>query len=137
MKKTFLSWVWFFEVRRLQASWAVLGKGLAQLAGYLLSSKNHIHERNCFQTNFLSNIMKKSTTFINDMLLNFSTLPTLVCIFGSIRIRNNMVNWCMSMGQFPNKVVNTKTVKQNRTIHHIYIHKTLYTINPKHREFFF
>ena len=33
-----------------------------------------------FQTSNLPNIMKKSTTFINDMLLNFSTLPTLLYI---------------------------------------------------------
>ena len=31
-----------------------------------------------FKPIFLSNIMEKSTTFISDMLLNFSTLPTLL-----------------------------------------------------------
>ena len=57
----------------------------AQLPGNLLRSKNHVYERNFFfQTKFLSNFMKKSTTFINTKLLQFYTLPTLVCTLGEV-----------------------------------------------------
>ena len=48
LKKIFLSCVWFFEPRRYPANWAKHFPSTAQLAGSLLTLKNHTHERNIF-----------------------------------------------------------------------------------------
>ena len=79
LNRIFLSWIWFFKPRRYPASWAKHFPSTAQLAGSLLiKKKTYPWKKYLFQTNFLSNIMKKSTTFISDMLLHFSTLLTLL-----------------------------------------------------------
>ena len=60
LEKIFLSCIWFIKLRRYPASWAVLGKCLAQLAGYLLGSKNHTHERNIFFKQIFYQILWKN-----------------------------------------------------------------------------
>ena len=48
LNKMFLSYIWFFKPRRYPASWAKHFPSTAQLAGSLLTLKNHTHERNIF-----------------------------------------------------------------------------------------
>ena len=95
LKKYFFHGYDFFQLQDSQLAgqcWGVLGP-----ASWVPSrlKKTYPEKKYSFQTNFLPNIMKKSTTFISDMLLNFSTIPTLVSTYkGSKSLESYFeINW--------------------------------------------
>ena len=55
--------------------------------------KPYVWKKYFVQTNFLSNLVKKSTTFINTKLLQFHTLPTLPCTLVSQGLMLPLRNW--------------------------------------------
>ena len=65
LKKIFLSCVWFFEPRRYPANWAKHFPSTAQLAGYLLSLINHMHERNIFSKQSFNQQNFNNTKFLS------------------------------------------------------------------------
>ena len=71
-EKIFLSCVWFFEPRRYPANWAKHFPSTAQLAGYLLSLKNYMHERNVFsKQSFWQTLWKNQQLLLMQSCFNF------------------------------------------------------------------
>ena len=76
LKKIFLSCVWFFEPRRYPANWAKHFPSTAQLAGYLLRSKNYAYEKKkIFKQSFYQILWKDQQLLLIPSCFNFIPYP--------------------------------------------------------------